>query len=87
MKNTDKFYEIDCDTVFDLKNRIIDAIPESSEKHHLCAEDIDALARFLSYRLEAGDDNGQYETVVDFLWMSSRIEFNHKMLLLDLVNE
>ena len=87
MKNTDKFYEIDCDTVFDLKNRIMDAIHESSEKHHLCAEDIDALARFLSYRLEAGDDNGQYETVVDFLWMSSRIGFNHKMLLLDLVNE
>ena len=32
MKNTDKFYEIDCDTVFDLKNRIMDAIHESSEK-------------------------------------------------------
>ena len=30
---------------------------------------------------------GSMETVVDFLWMSSRIEFNHKMLLLDLVNE
>lgn len=87
MKDTDKFYEIDRNTVFKAQNRIIEAISECSENHHLCMEDINALARFLAYRLETGDDHGQYEVVVDFLWMSFHIEINHKMLLLDLVNE
>ena len=86
MKDTDKFYEIDRNTVFKAQSRIIDAISESSEKHHLCIEDINALARFLVYGLDTGNI-GQYEAVVDFLWMSFRIELNHKMLLLDLANE
>lgn len=79
-------YEIGQDTCFAAQNRIINALAVSGEKHNLCMEDINALARFLTYGQETGD-SGQYEAVVDFLWMSFRIEINHKMLLLDLTNE
>lgn len=85
--STDRFYESDRDTAFKAQHHIIEAIFESNEKYCLTSEDINALGRFLAYRLESGDDNGQYEAVVDFLWMSFRIGINHKMLLLDLVNE
>lgn len=85
--NIDRFYEIDRDTAFKAQHRIIESISESNEKYCLASEDINALGRFLAYRLESGDDNGQYEAVVNFLWMSFRITINHKMLLLDLVNE
>lgn len=87
MSNTDKLYETDSNRFFKAQSRIMKAVSESGEKHYLCMEDINALARFLAYRLENGDDNGQYEVVVDFLWMSFHIEINCKMLLLDLVNE
>lgn len=79
-------YEIGQDTCFAAQNRIINALAVSGEKHNLCMEDINALARFLTYGQETGD-SGQYEAVVDFLWMSFHIEINHKMLLLDLTNE
>ena len=79
-------YEIGQDTCFAAQNRIINALVESGEKHNLCMEDINALARFLAYGQETGD-SGQYAAVVDFLWMSVHIEINHKMLLLDLTSE
>ncbi len=85
--STDKFYEIDRNAVRKAQNRIIEALSVSNEKHFLATEYIIALGRFLTYRIESGDDNGQYEAIVDFLWMSFRIGINHKMLLLDLVNE
>ena len=85
-KDTDVFYEINQNAVFDAQSQIIDALAKSSEKHRLCMEDINALARFLAYGQETGD-SGQYAAVVDFLWMSFHIEIYHKMLLLDLANE
>ena len=87
MNNADKLYGIDDDRFYKAQSRIMKTVSESGERHHLCMEDINALARFLAYRLETGDDNGQYEHVVDFLWMSFHIEINCKMLLLDLANE
>lgn len=85
-KDTDKFYESDQEAFFAAQSRIINALVESGEKHNLCMGDINALARFLTYGQETGD-SGQYEAVVDFLWMSFHIEINHKMLLLDLTSE
>lgn len=87
MKSTDKFYEIDRDAAFNAQRCVVEALAGSNEKHHLTMEDVNALGRILAYRLESGDDGGQYEHVVDFLWMSSRIEINHKMLLLDLLGD
>ena len=79
-------YEIGQDTCFAAQTRIINALVESGEKHNLCMEDINALARFLAYAQDTGDYD-QFAAVVDFLWMSFQIEINHKMLLLDLTNE
>ena len=87
MSTTDKLYGIDEKSFFKVQSRIMKTVSESGEKQHLCMEDINALARFLAYRLENGDDNGQYEHVVDFLWMSAHIEINCKKLLLDLADE
>lgn len=81
-KDTDVFYEINQNAVFDAQSQIIDALAKSSEKHNLCMEDINALARFLAYAQDTGD-YAQFAAVVDFLWMSYHIEIHHKMLLLD----
>ncbi len=85
-KDTDKFYEIEQEAFFAAQSRIINALVESGEKHNLCMEDINALARFLAYAQDTGD-YGQFAAVVDFLWMSYHIENHHKMLLLDLAVE
>ncbi len=71
---------------FKARSLIIKTVSEGGERHHLCMEDINALARLLAYKLK-NDDDRQYETVVDYLWMSLRIEFNTKMLLLNLLDE
>lgn len=86
MKSTDKYYEIDRDTAFHAQSRVMDAIACASEPHHLTMEDINALGRILAYGKSSGDTR-HFENAVDFLWMSSRIEINHKMLLLDLIDE
>ena len=49
-KDTDKFYESDQEAFFAAQSRIINALVESGEKHNLCMEDINALARFLTLR-------------------------------------
>ncbi len=71
---------------FKARSLIIKTVSEGGERHHLCMEGINALARLLAYKLK-NDDDRQYETVVDYLWMSLRIEFNTKMLLLNLLDE
>lgn len=86
MKSTDKFYRISNDAIHAIASIVIDTLSESGEKHNMCMEDINALARILAYKVTSESDNGQYEHVVDFLWMSFHIEINHKMLLLDLAD-
>lgn len=88
MKTTDKFYEIKNDDVHFNASRIIDALNECSEKHYLTMEDINALARLLTYKATLkGNYHEEYEHAIDYLWMSFHIEQNHKMCLLDLVDE
>lgn len=86
MKSTDKYYNLSQDTVFKTQSQIMDVIGYASEAHHLTMEDINALGRILAYGKASGDTS-HYEHAVDFLWMASRIEINHKMLLLDLLEE
>lgn len=86
-KSTDKLYEVDKEDVLKSWNMIFSALSETHEMFFMTVEDINALSRILAYRLTSGDDNGMYEHTVDFLWMSFRIELNHKMLLLDLLDK
>lgn len=87
-KSTDKYYELELGgLVEDAKSQIINVLENrTTEKHNMCMEDIDALARILVSAKETGESE-QYDHVVDFLWMSFHIEYNAKSLLLDLVED
>ena len=88
MSITDKYYDNVDEKLIDITVTMIrDAIKYASEKHYLTDRDINVLSRLLVYRKNGNDDGGMYEHVVDYLWMSYRIGFNQKHLLLDLLEE
>ena len=82
-KSTDKYYEIDRSPALKAQTAILEILSESDEKS-LTMEDINALGRFLAYRRERDNTAGQYEAIVDYLWMSYRIDLQTKLRLLEL---
>jgi len=88
MSITDKYYDDMDEKLLNITVTMIrDTVKYASEKHYLTDRDINVLSRLLVYRKNGNDDGAMYEHVVDYLWMSYRIGFNQKMLLLELLNE
>lgn len=88
MADTVKYYDEVDEKLVDTEAQVIrEALKYAFEKYCLTEMDINVLGRILAYRKSGNDDSGMYEHVVDFLWMSYRIGFNQKHLLLDLLNE
>lgn len=88
MSITDKYYDNVDEKLLDITVTMVnDALKEACEKHYMTERDINVLARLLVYRKNGNDDGAMYEHVVDYLWMSYRIGFNQKHLLLDLLEE
>ena len=88
MQNTaDKFYELQENAIHDARTAVISTLGMVPKNSNMTLEDIYALARILAYRWQDGYDGGMYEHVVNYLWMTFRIETRHKMCLLDLLEE
>lgn len=84
-KSTDKYYEIERGDAEAAQKKILTAaIAENDMESCLTMEDINALGRLLAYQQKVGGTDGQYEAVVDFLWMSCRVSYSLKIRLLEL---
>ena len=87
MADTVKYYDEVDEKLVDTEAQVIrEALKYACEKHYLTERDINTLSRILVFRKDGNDDGGMYEHVVDYMWMSYRIGFNQKHLLLDLLD-
>ena len=86
--NAHEVYEsTDRDTRQRNASRLMEAVISCSERRDLTCEDFYALAAFLTYAQQDEDGRPLYAAVVDYLWMSFRIDFNTKCALLALLDE
>lgn len=78
MKSTDKYYEGDSEAVFRAQGEVARTVKDGLYPGGLTVEDVNALGRILAWRRASGDDSGAFEHVVDYLWMSYRIDLETK---------